>query len=126
MLQLLSVKFCAGHSSGSKRFFFVHAGVQDTDDFYALRVFPIIDDIVLKLADRQETHSFKLWPFGLVQGAHTRRGEKRLKGFFSGLINAVGCALIIPCYIEPNVNEIVLCRWSYKNREHLNSLFLFE
>jgi hypothetical protein len=80
----------------------------------------------LKLADREETHAFKLWPFGLVQDAYARRGDKGFKGFFSGLINAVGYVLIIPCDIEPNVDEIILSRWRYKNRGHLKSFFLFE
>lgn len=89
-------------------------GVQNADDFYALRVLPIIDDIIFKLADGEETHSFKLWPSSLIQGAHARRGEKGFKGFFGGLINVVGCVLIIPRDIEPNVDEIILRRWRYK------------
>ena len=107
-------------------FFLVHAGVQNADDFYALRVFPIIDAIVMKLADREETDSFKSWPFSLVQCANTQRGKKGLKGFFSGLINAVGCILIIPCDIKPNIDEIILRRWRNKNGGHLKSFFLFE
>jgi hypothetical protein len=92
----------------------------------SLGVFPIIDDKVLKLADRTETQSLKLWLFGLVQGAPTRRGEKGLKGFFSGLVNAVGCVMIIPRHGEPNMNEIILSRWCYKNGDHLKGFPLFE
>jgi hypothetical protein len=42
--------------------------------------------------------------------------RERIQSFFGSLINAVGCVLIIPCDIEPNIDEIVLSRWRYWNR----------
>lgn len=69
-------------------------------------MFPIIDDIVLQLTETEETDSFKSWPLSMVQCAHMRRGKKGFKGFFSGLIIAVGCMLIILCDIKPNIDEI--------------------
>jgi len=64
--------------------------VEDADNFYAFGVFPIINDIVFKLADREKAQPFKSGSFASVQRAYARCGGKSLKGVFSGLINAVG------------------------------------
>ena len=68
----------------------VHVAVQDADDFYALGMLPIVDDIAMEIADGEEARAVELRPPGLIQGAHARHGGQGFEGVFSGLINAVG------------------------------------
>ena len=72
-------------------FFPVHMAVQDADDFYALGMLPIVDDIAMEVADGEEAHAVELHSPGLIQGAHARHGGQGFEGVFSGLIHAVGC-----------------------------------
>ncbi len=93
----------------------VHVGMQDADNFYSFGVFPIIDDIALKLADGKEAHVFELFTSGPITRTHAWCGENGFEGAFSGLINAGGGFRIIPGDIEPDVDEITLSRWCYED-----------
>lgn len=102
--------------------FSVHVAMQDSNNFYALAMFSIIDDIILEFTDGKKAYAIELCSPGLIQGTYGRHGRQDVEGLFGSLESTLSSFWIIPSDIEPDVDEISFCFGRYQNVCHLGAV----